>query len=143
MKKIKLITIFSFILLLNSCSLVSEFYIQNFQNNDVNLVIKFTNNVDEEILQRGQMLISSNVNKIQKFKNAQDKKTINYQIVTKNSISIKIPKNSINFIDYAVNKRTNISEIKIETDNKENVLEIEKIEKLAKFKSGKIIFEIK
>ena len=142
-KYFKIIVSFFILFILNSCSYVSFFYVQNFKNEDVKINIKFDNIIDEHISNNIPSLFTSNVKNVKDFNNDVNKTKLEYTKIDERTISVVLPKNSITKIDNAVNKKTNVKEIVIYTNNQLIELGEKEILKNSKFKKWGIIYCLK
>ncbi len=132
-----------FISLLNSCSFVSIFFVQNLKDEDVKIDIEFEHIINEEELKNIPSLFTSNVDNLKDFFNDEKKTKIEYKKVDERTISIILPKRSITKIDNTINKRTNITKIMITYINQTVEYERNELLKKSKFKRRGILLQLK
>ncbi len=144
MKKYFKIIVSIFILfILNSCSYVSFFFVQNYKNEDVKIDIKFDHIIDENISKNMRILFTSNVKNVKDFNNDVNKIKLEYTKIDESTISVILPKNSITKIDNAINKKTNVKEIVFFSNNQLIKLGENEILKNSKSNKWGIVYHLK
>ncbi|MDH0674349.1 MULTISPECIES: hypothetical protein [Empedobacter] len=144
MKKYFKIIVSIFILfILNSCSYVSFFFVQNYKNEDVKIDIKFDHIIDENISKNMPILFTSNVKNVKDFNNDVNKIKLEYTKIDESTISVILPKNSITKIDNAINKKTNVKEIVFFSNNQLIKLGENEILKNSKSNKWGIVYHLK
>ena len=96
--------------------------------------------IDENISKNMPILFTSNV---KNFNNDINKIKLEYTKIDENTISVILPKNSITKIDNAVNKKTNVKEIIIFSNNQLIKLDENEILKNSKSNKWGIVYHLK
>jgi len=142
-KYFKIIVSIFILFILNSCSYVSFFFVQNYKNEDVKIDIKFDHIIDENISKNMPILFTSNVKNVKDFNNDVNKIKLEYTKIDESTISVILPKNSITKIDNAINKKTNVKEIVFFSNNQLIKLGENEILKNSKSNKWGIVYHLK
>lgn len=131
-----IILIFSFF---TSCSFIAQFFVINFKNNDVKVIIKFNEPTQNFMDGRGDSITFSYIDKIVKINTHTEKKLtkkLHYKIINTFKISIDIPKKSTILISRAFNKTSIVDSITLIENNTETKYSMEDIYKRTKIRRG-------